>query len=143
MNTQDTLLQVYNELKIRGADEDALHDAIVEILPRLQQVNNVPAYFKRLVWQKRGLSASQTCENSQPVESPSPEREAIRSETILAVREGIAKLPPRERAVVEHHDFNSKKCREIAQTCGEDTSAIRGVLFRAHQRLSCSLKAWG
>jgi DNA-directed RNA polymerase specialized sigma24 family protein len=142
MNKKDKLLEAYGDLKNRGADEDALHDAIVEILPRLEQIGNIAAYFKRLVWQKRSLSTPRTFEYSQPIGNSSPEDEAIRSEAILAVHEEIAKLPPREREVVERHDFNNKKCREIALTRGENASAVRGVLFRARQRLSCSLRAW-
>lgn len=123
----------------RGVNEDDLHEAVAELIPRLPHVKNVLPYLTRVVFRKR-LKRVQTRPAYSPLlECLSPEDPLCQEECIVSVRRAIEQLPVRERHVVRLHYLNGEACDAIARRLGWSLCAVRSVLFRARRRLADSL----
>lgn len=133
------LLSAYQALRRRGVNQDDLHDAIVELIPRLPHVKNVLAYLARVTFRKRVKRGPIQLAPCHPRKCPSPEDGLCQQESILSVRHAIEQLPLRERRVVQLYYLNGEACNAIARHLGWTPGAVRSVLFRAQKRLADSL----
>jgi RNA polymerase sigma-70 factor, ECF subfamily len=65
----------------------------------------------------------------------SPEREALRGETISLVRAALAELSPRDQAALILREHQGLSVEEIAKALGISHGAAKVALFRARERL--------
>lgn len=134
------LIIAYEQLRQRRADEDALHNAVVEVIPHQSEVRNMGAYLKRVAWTKRPRRP--TIEQGKilyQVSPPPPESDLERREAQLAVRNAVTALPLRERLVVRQHDLGGRSFNHVAKRVGITPAAVRSLQHRAHRRLARSL----
>ena len=70
----------------------------------------------------------------------SPDRTALRNETVRCVRHAAATLPKRYREVIFLREFDERNCRETAESLGLTEAAVRTRLSRARAMLSVRLR---
>lgn len=72
-----------------------------------------------------------------------PPAMAERDEAKTAVLEALAKLSPRDRAVVLMREYDGMSYEEMAATLGVPLSALKTTLYRARRRLKEALNGTG
>jgi RNA polymerase sigma-70 factor (ECF subfamily) len=77
----------------------------------------------------------------EPADLPAPDREPEheRAETISITRRAVARLEPRQRAVVELHWLQERPFPEVASELGEHVSTVKVRAHRAYKELRRTL----
>ena len=76
-------------------------------------------------------------------DSPDPEAHLINSQTIKLLREGVSKLKPRYRTLVELRYFKEYSYEEISEELELPLGTVKAQLFRARELLYNILKNTG
>src|SRR5262249_44902932 len=66
---------------------------------------------------------------------PSVEQVLVRAVRLQEVRSAVAALPEKQRTAVMMHKFGEKEYSEIAVVLGCSESAVKSLMFRAHEAL--------
>jgi len=143
-----TLLNAYNDLLAKGINEDDLHDAIAQILPRIEHIRDISAYLARATFYRRLRRQRSSARHAQHSSHRNAKRRSnshsafadieIR-ETAEVLERAINHLPARERCVAELFLHEGMDCLSISELLGWTHDAVRNLLFRARQRLRRSL----
>lgn len=72
-----------------------------------------------------------------------PEREIVRGEQSVLLRQALEKLPERYRACLLLREAQELSCEEIAEVLGMTRGAVKITLFRARERLRKVYEALG
>jgi RNA polymerase sigma-70 factor (ECF subfamily) len=67
--------------------------------------------------------------------TPAPDEQAARCELLLRLADGIERLPPEQRDVVNLRDVHGYRVEEIAEFLGKTEKAVAGLLLRGHLKL--------
>ena len=70
---------------------------------------------------------------------PTREQELLSGVKLEEVRRAIAELPPHQRAAVLMHKYDELNYREIGKVMGCSETAIKSLMFRAHETLRTRL----
>ncbi len=84
---------------------------------------------------RRGESLSGEMEENLPARNPLPEEQAQANEQSNWVREGLQKLSPEHRAVLELVFYQGMSLQETAQVCGCPLGTVKSRLNYARQQL--------
>lgn len=71
---------------------------------------------------------------------PSAEQQLIESDRQRVVRQAIGTLPANQRAALILHKYQEIEYRQIARILGVSVSAVKSLLFRAHESLRVRLE---
>jgi RNA polymerase sigma-70 factor (ECF subfamily) len=94
-----------------------------------------------LNWIKRQRPQTELDEEVAPADvAPSPETQAITTETTERLRAAIANLPHNYRAAIELRHFQGLSYNEMSEALGVSPSDVKSWLFRARRRLRKALK---
>jgi RNA polymerase sigma-70 factor (ECF subfamily) len=74
---------------------------------------------------------------------PGPPAVAERDEARTVVLDALAKLSPRDRAVVLMREYDGMSYEEMADALGMPLSALKTTLYRARRRLKEALNGTG
>lgn len=78
----------------------------------------------------------------QPCPRAAPDRAAVESERVRAVREAIAALPHDLKVTLLLHEYEELSCAEIAPVVGCSVKGVEARLARARQRLRAMLAGY-
>jgi RNA polymerase sigma-70 factor (ECF subfamily) len=67
--------------------------------------------------------------------APNPEQTCLRQERSQIVREALAELRPNARRVLELYELEGRSMKEIAQSLGISTSAVKARIFHARPKI--------
>lgn len=74
-----------------------------------------------------------------PGRRPTPEQAALATEQAAEIRQALAQLPPRYRAVIELRHFQGLSYAEMSATLERPLSSVKSDLFRARRQLAALL----
>jgi len=138
--TTQPVLTAYHTLLGRGVNEDDLHEAVVEIIPHLPDINHVLAYLARIAFRKRLKREQTQFSGSRGLyDCAAPEHELGRQESNFFVRRAVEQLPARERSIVQLYYFDGESRHAIARRLDCSLNVVGNLLFQARKRLRLSL----
>ena len=121
----------------RGLAEDAAQEACASIargLPALRAAATFHSWSYRIVM-NQALSAVRKQPSFQPLESATDSGTAFDPTGDLDMRAALAKLTPRQRAIVVLHYYAGFRSREIAEAVGVPPATVRFHLMTARRAL--------
>jgi RNA polymerase sigma-70 factor (ECF subfamily) len=143
----------YRLLGERRAAQDLAQEAFIRAYERLRTYDVERPFGP---WMRRvaaNLCLNQLARSSPPSVSLDDERDEPRApagsdpavaheqtESFEALRAAIARLPPKDRAVIELRHFQEMSYAEIAAALQLPLSDVKSRLFRARQRLADSFR---
>lgn len=137
----------------RGGDaEDLVQQAFVhafERLPQLRAPERFPGWLKtlaiRLALRQMSRRRREEPFDAAQVDWPdartaNPLSQVIRDEARGAVRQALAQLYPRDRALLEGRYFEGRSLAALSATTAASTDVVKRHLHRARQRLAAVLQ---
>lgn len=124
-------------LRDRGLAEDAAQEACAAIarkLPELKASATFAAWSYKIVV-NRALTAARKRSPAQPLESAADSATTFDLSGALDMRDALAKLTPRQRAIVVLHYYAGFRAREIAEAVGAPAATVRFHLMTARRVL--------
>ena len=129
-----------------GLAEDALQEAFVEVLRKIQTYRgdaNIGFWIRRIAVNKC-LMYLRSSWNSRRVDIEIPDLPSAgggeQADQQIALEAALATISATARAVVWLHDVEGYTHKEIARFMGRTTSFSKSQLARAHKRLRASLE---
>jgi RNA polymerase sigma factor (sigma-70 family) len=129
-----------------GLAEDALQDAFIEVLRKIQSYRgdaNIGFWIRRIAVNKC-LMHLRSSWNSRRVDIEIPDipgpGSAEQADHQIALEAALATISATARAVVWLHDVEGYTHKEIARLMGRTTSFSKSQLARAHKRLRACLE---
>ncbi|MFJ4683531.1 SigE family RNA polymerase sigma factor [Streptomyces sp. NPDC088789] len=125
----------------RHAGEDLLQNALIKAAGRWQRIDQPEAYVRqilyrqqigrwRLKWPRRELTVAEPPEHGTAVDST-----ADLAELRLLIRDLLARLTPRQRAVLVLRYFEDLPEAEVARVLGCSVGTVRSTAHRSLARL--------
>ncbi len=94
----------------------------------------------RSLWRRHvRLAGAAAAEQDVPASNPTPEENALRSETQAKLRAAMAALPSNQRMALQLKRYEGLSYAEIAEVVGCSVSAVESLLFRANASLKEAL----
>ncbi len=138
---------------VRDADDagDVVQEALLRAYQHLDSIERGRAFrpwlfaiarnasFNTLRKRKR-VDARADLGEHVPSPTPGPEELALRDDRARAVRDALAALPERYRAVLELHYLSGLRYREIALALGVPLGTVKTHISRAKDRLRSELE---
>jgi RNA polymerase sigma-70 factor (ECF subfamily) len=121
----------------RGLAEDATQEACAAIargLPALKASAMFPAWSYKIVV-NRALTAARKRSPAQPLESAADAPTTFDLSGALDMRDALAKLAPRQRAILVLHYYAGFRAAEIAEAVGVPPATVRFHLMTARRAL--------
>ncbi len=136
----------YAVLRNRGDAEDAVQDAFVRVLQRkesLEDVRDVRAWLVRIIWnlaldrkrKARPEALDEEFAHTLAASYAAADRVLAETQQVQQVLQHIDKLPKLERQVLLLSALEELEIAEVANVVGRSEAAVRGLLFRARNRL--------
>ena len=101
---------------------------------------------RRRIIRWQSLTAVMELVTSRQVTWRTPEREALRGETVDLVRATLDRMSPKYRTALVLREYQDLSCAEIAEILGTTRSAVKSLLYRARaefRRVYCALDGDG
>ena len=144
----------YSLLRSRAEAEDVVQDTFLRILERpatLDDVRDLRLWLVRIAWNlsldrmRRRKTRPSDSEFIDSLIAPgsSADQALEDSQHILAALREIERLPAHERHVLLLSSLEELEASEIALVIGRSEAAVRGLLFRARNRLRQRLEKAG
>lgn len=139
--TMNDLTTAYKHLLSRTDDPDDLHDAVVDVIPRLAVINDVAAYLARAAFHRRLKRRKSEVGAIHQLEPEWIPRDILEQEELSnAVSAAVQRLPARQRAVAELACYQGMRCPAISRALGLPIGKVRNLHYRARYRLAHSLQ---
>ncbi|MET0726402.1 MAG: RNA polymerase sigma factor [Leifsonia sp.] len=131
--------------------DDCVQEALITAwsrLPELQDPQRVRAWLTTIVSRKatdrlRSRPASESIDGLElEASEPSPERQAIASSQLDALKVALAALTPEQRAVWVLKEVGGDSYEEIAEQLEVPVATVRGRLSRARAAVLKSMEEW-
>ena len=129
-----------------GRAEEVVQDSFVAIYRRMDRLGDadVPAYLRQTVVNRsrsvlRHLSVVAKHPPDVPVDEPGADHDVLRGARRRAVIDAMARLPRRQREVLALRYYLDLSEREIAETLGISTGAVKSHASRGADALRRSL----
>ncbi|GAA5031063.1 SigE family RNA polymerase sigma factor [Actinopolymorpha pittospori] len=122
--------------------EDLVQGALAKLAARWRKVDDPEAYVRRVVyhdqvswWRRRGRIREELVEHAPDSEAGFATDHAGRVDRRLDVRQALARLGPRQRAVLALRYFEDLPEAEVAHILGCSVGTVRSQTARALARL--------
>lgn len=108
---------------------------------RLRPGSNYRAWLYKIATNCAYTALKQGSRSSAPLPddvvdtNPSPHQQAVQNETLAAIREALAGLPPKQQAAVVMRHVQGLEYAEIAQALGCSDDSARANVYQAIRRL--------
>lgn len=144
----------YSLLRSRAEAEDAVQDAFLRVLERLDELSAVRdrrVWLVRIIWnlaldrlrRRRSRPGDPEFVDSLIAPGTPADRAIEESRHMQAALREMERLPKQERQVLLLSSLEELETAEIAAVIGRSEAAVRGLLFRARNRLRERLEKAG
>jgi RNA polymerase sigma factor (sigma-70 family) len=147
LRNPDDALDVVQETFVRAFQHAARWDVETPVLPWLTRiaVNQAIDRYRRTRRRRQSEEPLEETDHQQRLASgvPSPEQAAAGRELGARIKEALAALPERQRAVFVLRHYQDQSLQEIGEVLGINLGTVKSSLHRAVQRLRVTLAEAG